>query len=71
MTPRRRALRAYRELEVPVHVVTTAMAIWLVLGTAVALHLEPFDLPPNYHMLLGWGVGGFAGAFFYILFACE
>ena len=71
MRPRRRALKAYRDFDVPLYVVTIAMAIWLILGTSLALHLEPYDLPANYHLLLGWGMGGFAGAFFYILFACE
>lgn len=71
MSPRRLAVRAYRELDVPVYVISTTVAIWPVVGAAAAIHFDAFDMPPGYHLFVGLVAGGFAGAFFYILFACE
>ena len=71
MSRRKRVVRTVEDLSVPPHVLATTAAIWLLLGTALWLHLDTLELPQNYPLLLAWATGGFASALFYILFACE
>ena len=71
MTPRQRALHAYRQADVPVHVAVATVAIWVLVALPVFLHLDAFDLPATYPVAIAWAVGGFAAAFFYFLTACE
>ena len=69
MTPRQRALDAYRDADVSVLVATVTVAIWLLVAFPVWMHLATFDLPEDYALVLGWAVGGFVAAFFYFLTA--
>lgn len=71
MRHRKRLTRTYRDIEVPIWVLLTTLWFWLVVGVAVALHFNSFDIPTDEANVAGFVSGGFIAAFFYLLMACE
>ena len=45
--------------------------LWLVVGVAVALHVNSYVIPANTAHLAGFVSGGFIAAFFYLPLACD
>lgn len=71
MTRRKRAARLYRDVDVPLWIMFTTLWLWLVVGVAVALHFNSYEIPTNEANLAGFVSGGFVAAFFYLLLACD
>ena len=71
MTRRKRAARLYRDVDVPLWIVITTLWIWLVIGVAVALHFNSYEIPATEANLAGFVSGGFVASLFYLLLACD